>query len=73
MWDADRKIHPEGHRLASRGLQTDAEQLSRVLVFLIHTEQPLWVFFLHTIAFKLKYNYVYTLYLCYINVKSLIY
>ena len=46
-------------------MPNDAEQLSRVTKFSICTEQPLWIFFLHTgtvpltIAFKLQYALFY--------------
>ena len=35
-----------GNCSVSRGLPSDAEQLSRVTEFSIHSEQPLWIIFL---------------------------
>ena len=60
MWGVDRKIHPKGHCLASRGLPSDARLWScRVMpdcdpkgqTFLSTPHNHLRVFFLHTFHF----------------------
>ena len=42
------RFRHEGNCSASRGLPSDAEQLSRVTEFSICTEQPLWILFLYS-------------------------
>ena len=46
LWGADWKFRHEGKCSASRGLPSDAEQLSRVMEFSFRTEQPLSILFL---------------------------
>ena len=41
----------EGNCSASRGLASDAEQLSRMTEFSVCPEQPLWIFFLTCSSF----------------------
>ena len=62
LWGADWKFWNVGNCSASRGLPSDAEQLSWVTGFSIRTKQTLWITLPSTIAFRLEYILVYQFY-----------
>ena len=58
MWGADWNFRQEGNCSVSRGLPSDAEQLSLVTEFSIRTEQPLYILFLQRLYLSLNMRYL---------------